>query len=254
MAADRAGSKRRAPQERLFKRVAPFVSSRLRGHPLRSGAVDLIPKVFVAGLFAAAQPGPADREKINRIWTELSTRQDYRQLSFTGDGAQLVGTSGDDALLVQLPLVQYRSTARLGLQNAADEAEVALKTVAKHLSIAQFYNLGIKHVYHAPVPTKEARAFILRNLLGKDADDLASLQRGGGIWGGVKYGTPSADGSLYALIIEPLLADDRFIFIDLDAQFPGPADPDRVRDRARDVEDYASRVVLGYLDSMIELG
>jgi hypothetical protein len=211
-------------------------------------AVELIPKVLVVGLFAATQSGPPDRDRINRIWNELSSRQDYRQLSFAGDGAQLMGASADDALVIQPPLVQFRSTARTGFQNAADEAEVAMKTVARHLGYGQFFNLGIKHVYHATAPEKDARAFLLNQLVGGGSSDLSNLERGGGLWAGVKYGVDAPDGSVYTVVIEPLLADNQYIFIDLDAQLPGPADPDVIRERAAEAEDYADRTIRQYLE------
>jgi hypothetical protein len=210
--------------------------------------VELIPKALIVGLFAATQPGPLDRERVNRIWGELSGRQDYRQFNLTGDAAQLIGASPDDALLIQLPLIQVRSTARVGLQSAADEAEVAMKTVAKHLGIAQFFNLGLKHVYQATVPDNDAQTFVLNRLLGKGDDELGPLQRGGRFWAGLKYGAEAADGSSYTLAIEPFLADNRYLFVDLDSQFPGQADPDTIRERAAEAEDYAERTIKQYLE------
>ncbi len=210
--------------------------------------MELIPKVLVVGLWAAAQPGTLDRDRVNRIWSELSTRQDYRQLSHLADSVQFIGDGPDDALVIQPPLVQVRSTARLGLQNAADEAEVAIKVAARHLGYAQFFNLGIKHVYQAPAPNGAAREFVMRRLLGRDPADLGTLDRGDGIWAGLKYGMTAADQSVYTLVIEPLLTNDQFLFVDLDAQFPGPADPDRIRERAREAEDYADRAIRQYLE------
>jgi hypothetical protein len=213
-------------------------------------AVELIPKAFVAGVLAAAQPGAPEREKINRIWNELSARQDYRQLNVTADGAQLVGATPDDALLIQLPLIQVRSAARMGVQNAADEAAVALRAVAKHLGLDQFFNLGIKHVYSSPAPDRDARAFVFNRLLGKQDDpSLGGLERGGRFWAGLKYGAEAADGSVFVLVIEPLLADNEHLFIDLDSQFPGPADLDRVRERASEAEEYADHAMRQYLES-----
>src|SRR5207247_100380 len=112
----------------------------------RIGVVELIPKAVIVGVLAAAQPGPLDRDQVNRVWTELSARQEYKQFNFAGEAAQFIGTGPDDALVLQLPLVQFRSTARMGVKNAADEAQVVFKTVARHLGLAQFFNLGIKHV------------------------------------------------------------------------------------------------------------
>lgn len=218
--------------------------------PSRSIApVELIPKALIIGLFTPMQPGSLDRERVNRIWNEISARHDYRQFNITPDAAQFLGASADDALVLQPPLVQIRSSARLGLQNAADEAGVALKAVAKHLSITQFFNLGIKHVYHSPAPDKDALSFVLRRLLGKEeGGDLGALERGGRFWAGLKYGADAPDESSYTLVIEPFLADNQYLFIDLDAQFPGPVDLDRVTERAREAEDYADQAMRQYLE------
>lgn len=211
--------------------------------------MELIPKALVVGVFAATQPGPPDRERVNRIWDELSTRHDYRQLNHAGDSVQFFGIGPDDALVLQPPLVQVRSTAKMGVQNAADEAEVAIKTVARHLGYAQFFNLGIKHVFHAPSPGGNAEEFVMRRLLRQDPADLGDLERGAGIWGGLKYRMEAPDQSIYTLAIEPLVADNQYLFVDLDAQHPGPADTDRIKDRAREAEEYADRAIKHYLEA-----
>lgn len=216
-------------------------------------AVELIPKALVVGVLAAIQPGPqtaVTQEKLNRIWAELAPRHGYRQLQMApdGTGAQFLGATPDDGAIVQPPLVQVRSSIRLGAQNAADEAQVALKSIASHLGVGQFFNLGIKHVYHAPAPENDARGFLRRRVLNKEDHDLGGLERGGELWAGLKYGINSPDGSIYLLQIEPWLADNQFVFIELDAQFPGPVQLDTVRDRARDAEQYLTGSVKQYLD------
>jgi hypothetical protein len=211
--------------------------------------MELIPKAFVVGVFAATEPGSPDLERANRIWSELSARYDYRRLSRTGEGVHFIGVGSDDALIIQPPLVQVRSTAKMGVQNAADEAEVAIRTVARHLGYAQFFNLGIKHVFQAPAPKGDAQEFVMRRLLGRDPVDLGDLERGGGVWGGVKYRLAAPDGSVYTLVIEPLIANNQYLFIDLDAQFPGPAETDRIPDRAREAEEYADGAIRRYLEA-----
>lgn len=211
--------------------------------------MELIPKALVVGVFAATPPGVPDRERLNRVWGELSARQDYRQFTITGDGAQFAGASADDALVIQPPLVQVRSSARLGAQNAADEAQVAIKAVAKHMGWTQFFNLGIKHVFNATAPNNDARTFVMQQLLHADESAHGVLERGGMFWGGVKYGAAAADNTAYTVLVEPLIADNQYLFIDLDAQFPGPIDPDRITDKAADVHDYAMHALRQYLEA-----
>src|ERR1700747_388242 len=110
--------------------------------------MEFIPRALVVGLFAATQPGgaPVTEEKINRIWSEVGPRQGYRQLQMApdGSGAQFVGKTASDGATVQLPLIQVRSTIQTIPANSADEAQVTIRSIAKHLALAQFFNLGIK--------------------------------------------------------------------------------------------------------------
>lgn len=222
-----------------------------RGYDAR---VEFIPKVLVVGVFAAVQPSPAapiNEEKINRIWAEVAPRQGYRQLQLSPDGAgaQFLGADAEMGMTIQLPLIQVRTKIETTAAKAAEEVHDTFKTVAKHLGLAQFFNLGIKHVYHAPIPTNDARGHVLRQILGKSEEDLGELQRGGRFWGGVKYGAAGPDNSQFVTTVEPWLADDRYLFIDLDAQFPGVTTLEGLKDRAREAEQYLTGAVREYLDS-----
>jgi hypothetical protein len=210
--------------------------------------VEFIPKALIVGLFAPIAPG-VDSDKINRIWMQLSKRMGYRQLIQTGEGGAQFVTGGDDAFLIQPPLLQFRSPATMGFMNAAEDAQICLKVAAEQLGATQFANLGIKHVLHATAPDNDARGYVQRELLGSTPDHLAPLERGGSIWMGVKYGVEGADQSVYTLVIEPLIADPRFVFVDLDAQYPGQADLDRVTDRAGDAERYLMDTVREFLQA-----
>jgi hypothetical protein len=211
--------------------------------------VDLIPKAVVVGVFSPIGPGVADSDKNDRIWMQLSRRMGYRQLMKASEGAQFIGASGDDAFVIQPPLLQFRSPAAMGVANAADDAQACLKVAAEQLGATQFANLGIKHVFHAPAPDNEGRAYVQNRLLGVAGEGLAPLERGGSIWVGIKYWIEAADGSIYTLVIEPLVADPKFLFIDLDAQYPGQADLDRIQDRAGDAARFALETVQEYLDN-----
>src|SRR5438876_1184822 len=118
--------------------------------------MELIPKALVVGVLAALQPTPGQAvtpEKLNRIWAEVAPRHGYRQLQLAPDGsaAQFFGATPADGATVQLPLIQVRTSINLGVANAADEAQDILKAIGNHLGIGQFFNLGIKHVFHGSV-------------------------------------------------------------------------------------------------------
>ncbi len=95
---------------------------------------------------------------------------------------------------------------------------------------------------------RDARSFVQLRLLGKDEPSLDRLLRGGDFWTGLKLGLSAPDGSFYLLTLEPWLADNQAIFVDLDAQFPGVANLDDVRARAREAHEYAQTAVKEYLD------
>lgn len=216
--------------------------------------MDFIPKAMVVGIFAAVQAGPTQtvtEEKLNRIWAEVAPRQGYRQLHLAGDGsgAQFLGATTDDGVTIQLPLIQVRATIGTTAGQVAGEIQSTFRTIAKHLGVAQFFNLGIKYVYHAPIATNDARGFVLQRLLRKSEGDVGMLERGGGFWGGLKFGAGGPDGSQFVLVVEPWLADDRFLYVDLDAQFPGALSIDAIKERAAEAEEYLGHGVREYLDT-----
>lgn len=210
--------------------------------------MEFIPKALVVGVFAAVGPGAVNTDAINRIWMQLSRRMGYRQLVQGGEGGAQFLTSGDDAFLIQPPLLQFRSSVTLTWDKAAEDAEVCLKTAAEHLGANQFASLGIKHVLHATAPDNDARAYVQNRLLRGANDGLAKLVGAGSGWVGVKYGIEVTDGVRRTLVIEPLVTDPKMVFVDLDSQHEGQADLDRVADRAGDGERYLSETVRPYLE------
>jgi hypothetical protein len=227
---------------------------------LQSAPMELVPKALVVGVFTPLGiPGSstqslATAEQLNRIWVEVAPTYGYTQLQMAPDGSQanFLGRSPDDGVTIQPPLLQVRDSVALTPQKSAQNAEAILKTVARHLGVAQFFNLGIKYIFNAEVPDNDARGFLLHRILGKTDADLADLQLGGPFWAGVKFvpSQPEERGT-YALVIEPLVRDMRILFLDLDAQFPGPAELDSVADRAKDAETYLRQSVSRYLDSLL---
>lgn len=217
--------------------------------------MELIPKVFVAGLFMNPPPGApggpeVTTERINRVWSEIAPKYGYTQLMIApdGSGAQFVGSSTDDVTIVNPPLLQVRDVISLEASKSAEKAEEIFKVVARHVGATQFVNLGIKLVYHAPAPDNNARAFVMNRLLGKTLDDLGELAGAGSTWVGLKVVSSVEESTHYTLILEPLLRDESLLFIDLDVQFPGAISLDRITDRADDAETYLKQAVNAWLD------
>ena len=77
---------------------------------------------------------------------------------------------------------------------------------------------------------------------------LTTLEQGGSLWAGLKFVVTHQD-LTHTLVIEPLQADNSYVFIDLDTQWPGPVSVDSVHDRASDSLRYLQGAVRTFLDS-----
>jgi hypothetical protein len=221
--------------------------------------MELIPRALVVGGFIPpAPPGQQQvtADRLNRIWSDVAPVHGFTQLQITPDqsGAVFSGRAPEDGVAIQPPLVQVRASITTTAEKAADSAASIFKLIFRHLGVSAFFNLGIKHIYTAPVPDNDARSFVLRRVLQHDEVDLAELLSGAtNPWGGVKYVMPFPDRQ-YTLLIEPLQLDQmQSVFIDLDAQFPGAATLDSITSRAKDAQEYLSGAVNRYLDDQASL-
>jgi hypothetical protein len=106
--------------------------------------------------------------------------------------------------------------------------------------------MGVKHVYHAAPAGGDAVDFVRQRLVGKA--DFGVLESDGSLWVGIKVAVSRGDQSQFTLVIEPLLADTRFLFVDLDAQFPGTSTIDSIKKRAALAERYLVDDVRRYLE------
>jgi hypothetical protein len=223
--------------------------------------MELVPKYSVIGVITPplgvpGGPKAPTTDVLNRIWSEIGPQYGYRRLELSADGtaAQIVGATDEDAVNIQPPLLQVLGSIKMTTQHSADQAYAILRVIAQHLGLTQFFNLGVKYIYHAPAPGKDGRAFVLHHLMGKDDAAVAGLQRGGDLWTGVKYAVPDAEGNVFTLMVEPLIADNAFLFLDLDAQFPSLISLDDLRERAQDAERYMQQTVGSYLDGLAASG
>lgn len=213
--------------------------------------MELVPKLFVAGIYM----GPPTQEQINRqrlnqVWADVAGKyDDYVQLQVSPDGraAEFAGQMQEEGVSIQPPLVQVRDAIRLTADQSAEKAADIFRTVARHLSIAQYFNLGVKHIYHFTPASNDARTFML-DVLGKADDDLADL--GHDVSPGVKYYVPQPNAGHWMVEIEPLLYDPegRTVIVSVDAQFGGPIATDVIVQRCREARDFAETGVKRYID------
>jgi hypothetical protein len=161
-----------------------------------------------------------------------------------------LGPAAEDGVTIQPPLLQIRDSIRTTTEQSADKAQVISQVVARHLGVSQFFNLGVRLIYHAAVPGNDGSSFVLGRVLSKGEEDLAQLRAGGQLWGGVKY-VITNPGVMYTLLIEPLIADPKYLYLDLDAQLPGVVDATAIVPKARECERFITGPVSEYLDSLV---
>ncbi len=155
-------------------------------------------------------------------------------------------------MTIQHPLIQVRDAIKLTPEKTAEELQQLLKAVARHLGLTQVFNLGIKLVCHASVPNNDAKGFILNHVLSEPGANMDELRPpGGDIFAGFKVVATHPNGT-YTLTVEPLVSDQmRSLFLDLDAQFPGPTTVDAVQGKADEVRHYMNGNVGRYLDQWL---
>lgn len=170
-------------------------------------------------------PAPFDRERLQRAYMEVSRVHPYEQFGFlpADQGAQFLNPP-EDRVLVQPGLLQVVTPLESTPERGREKVIAVLRTLGERLTIAQFVQCGVKVVAHVPAPEGGARAFVADRLMSGQQERLEEL--GPGFFGGgVKYRRYDASARREAvLLIEPLLSDDNFIWIDYDYQTVMPFD------------------------------
>lgn len=220
--------------------------------------MDFIPKFLIIGLYTpvplpGSEGGKLVRAQINQIWADVTAKYaEYHQLQIAPDGsaAQFLGPTEASAVTIQPPLLQLREEIGLTPERSAEKAHDVFDIVARHIGAHQFFNLGVKAVYHAEPPDHDARGFLLHHVLGKTQEDVAELGTGGDLYAGVTYylGRPQ---SFYKISVEPLLEDPRSLYIDIDARFEGPIELEALVRRAQETAEFVQGPLGRYLDKHI---
>lgn len=225
----------------------------------------MVPKSLVAGVMQS-QPFPGilqgfvsqaqavlPRETINRIWSAVQQIYPYQSLQIdpTGRGAIFIGASGpEDMALIQPPLIQVRSAfddTNMDCTQQAEKASEILRAILYQLSNNASINFGAKFTYWAPSPGGNAINF-LRTELVKGEEDLRELAGGNADFqASVKYIIP-AGAFFRTMVIEPLQTDHSQLFIEVDTQYPGLVDVNRLKDQILEANGF----ITGQLDRFLE--
>lgn len=223
-----------------------------------------MPKAVVSGfmhgqLLGTAGPGnlllqPAgsipSRDVINRIWADVVKVYPYQALQMepSGKGGAFVGSSPEDVVVIQPPLIQVRALVDedpKGMAGVGERVAYVFRTIAHHLGGPPPQNLGVKVVYLATAPGHDAPAFVRAELVKGD-EDIRSLAGGLEASVSVKIMMHSPEVA-YTLVIEPRLGDPTLLYLDLDAQFPGLIDIEKVDDRVHQADQFMTYQVKNFL-------
>jgi hypothetical protein len=220
--------------------------------------MEFIPRLMVSAGLAMTREvqagGQVDEAKLLSIYTRLrESGFSYGsfQLDPAGTGAVIQAQPAGETVTLRPPLVQVQSVLRDGtVELGARKAGTILAIAADVLGVAELQQLGVRVIYNAPLPTNDAKAFTLNQLMSVGTDHVGDLTLGGEVWGGVKYVVGHADGQ-YTILIEPAVADAmRSLYIDIDAQFPGAHSPNSILEKASQVKGYANGRLGAYLDKI----
>jgi hypothetical protein len=161
---------------------------------------------------------PFDREELQRAFFDVNRVRPYSQFTFLpGDsGAQFIN-GPQDRIVITPSLIQMFGVIDSTAERARQVAVDSLEAVAERLKLERYHQTGIEVEAHVPAPGErpDAAAFVREHLLrgSTHAEELGADF----IAGGVKYRRMSAARD-ENLLIEPLVADNNFIFVDYHIQ------------------------------------
>ncbi len=220
--------------------------------------MEFIPQMMVTGAFVVTPEmqtgGAVSEDKLVTIYKEIRDagfQYQQFQLDPNGQGAVMQAQPPGELVTVRPPLVQVQSVLREGtVETGGKKAQDIAAIVTRVLGVAQLQQLGIRLVYHAPLPSNDAKEFMLNRVLSFGGQHLGDLGMGGDLWGGVKYVVSHPEGQ-YTFSVEPAIAENmKSLYIEMDAQFPGAHAPSSVLDKAGQVKEYVTGRLGNYLDKI----
>lgn len=226
--------------------------------------MQLIPQAAVVGLIQSAFPDTGlpifpvqphqttNRDTINRVWADVvQSYPNYQSLQFdpSGKGAAFIGESGpDDLVLLRPPLFQVRSpVGDNGVPTLAKKAAFILKIALHYFSGPPPINLGVKLIYSCPAPGNDAKAFIRTELIKGDEDYAALSGSQNDLIVGVMVVAPNKE-CTHTLNIQPLRTDNNLLYVDLDTQFVGQVEEQKIEERVLAANDFLTTHVNSFLD------
>lgn len=223
--------------------------------------MEFIPQIMVTGGFVVTQEmqtgGTVGEDKLVAVYTAIrESGFSYQgfQLDPQGGGAVMQSQPQGELVTIRPPLISVQSVLSGGgtIETAGRKAQDIMSIITRVLSVGQIAQLGIRVIYNAPLPSNDAKEFLLNRVLSFGGEHISDLSMGEDLWGGVKYVVTHTDGQ-FTFNIEPAVADQmRSLYIEMDAQFPGNHAPSAILEKAVQVREYVNGRLGSYLDKISE--
>jgi hypothetical protein len=163
-------------------------------------------------------PVELPRPKLTKLYAAISDRYpDYESFTSLPDGAMLA--SGTANCIIQTGRLQLNEDFGV-FELIQDKFVDVMRVVAERLDIRQFLQFGVKITATAPMRSpNQAGRFLEQALLRlstEQLDRLGTKRPGAGLRAFVER-----EGAQCTLRVEPLLADQSQVFLEVDAQYTG---------------------------------
>ncbi len=168
-------------------------------------------------------PAPFATDDLQRLFGELNADANYQQFQFLpgGIGAQMF-SAPDDMLVVQPGLLQLRRKIDSTSERVREVVIAILRAAEKRLQLGSYVQCGIKVVAYVPPPGMEDAKVFVSDQLMREGQTATQVLGPTFFGGGVKF-TSGEQGCVEQLLIEPLLADNKLLFVAYDVQRGGAA-------------------------------
>jgi hypothetical protein len=195
-------------------------------------------------------PTPYEREELQRVFFDVNRVKTFSQFAFLpGDSGAQILNSPHDRVAVTPQLVQIHTPVELTAGRVREETIEVLSAITERLKLESFVQGAIDVTAHAAAPGElpDAQAFVRERLL-RGADHATELGADFFV-GGVKFRRSSPTTRDENLSIEPLVADNHYLWVNYNIQI---FEPVTGLDRVAEWIDSAFDFVTGPAMSILE--
>jgi hypothetical protein len=163
-------------------------------------------------------PKNHERQDLAELYALVAGRYDYGGFQMLPDGARMF--SPDKECLIQTTRIQVNDAITTHYEFAKQKALDLFQLISEELNITQFLAFGVKLIAHLPFDGEETAAEFIESRFLKVSRGQFDLLGDGRRGTGIRL-LLHQDG-VYELRIEPLFADTRIMYLEVDIQYPQP--------------------------------